>query len=40
MFCVPLRPESQIVAKAWSFLPRDMRQVFTALYAQEKLQGA
>ena len=30
----------EIAAKAWSFLPRDMRQVLTALYAQEKLQGA
>jgi ADP-ribosyl-[dinitrogen reductase] hydrolase len=30
----------EIAAKAWSYLPRDMRQVLAALYAQEKLQGA
>ena len=30
----------EIAAKAWSYLPRDIREVLTALYAQEKWQGA
>ena len=30
----------EIAAKAWSYLPRDMRQVLTALYAQENSSGA
>ena len=30
----------EIAAKAWSYLPRDMRQVLTALYAQENSPGA